>query len=41
MTTNGNGNQPVGLLFAGSATSSIANPIGAVLSALNVTIDGQ
>jgi hypothetical protein len=43
MTTNGGsgGNQPVGLLFAGSATSSIANPIDAVLSALNVTIDGQ
>ncbi len=32
------GNRPVGLLFAGSATHTIANPIGDVLKALNVTI---
>lgn len=32
------GNRPVGLLFAGSATHTIANPIGAVLSALGVSI---
>lgn len=30
--------QPVGLLFAGSATHTIANPIGAVLASLGVTI---
>lgn len=32
------GNRPVGLLFAGSATHTIANPIGEVLAALGVTI---
>lgn len=32
------GNNPVGLLFAGSATHTIANPIAAVLAALQVTI---
>jgi hypothetical protein len=32
------GNRPVGLLFAGSATHTIANPIAAVLGALGVTI---
>ncbi len=32
------GNRPVGLLFAGSATHTIANPIQKVLSALNVSI---
>lgn len=32
------GNRPVGLLFAGSSTHTIANPISAVLSALGVTI---
>jgi hypothetical protein len=31
-------NAPVGLLFAGSPNSTIANPIGAVLNALNVNI---
>lgn len=31
-------NQPVGLLFAGSSFVTIANPINAVLSALNVSI---
>lgn len=30
----------VGLLFAGSSTSTIANPIGAVLNSLNVTMAG-
>lgn len=30
---------PVGLLFAGSSTRTIANPIGAVLSRFNVSID--
>jgi hypothetical protein len=34
-------NKPVGLLFAGSATSTIANPINAVLSEFGVTIDGN
>jgi hypothetical protein len=32
---------PIGLLFAGSSTMTIANPIGAVLSAFDVTIDGE
>lgn len=32
------GNRPVGLLFAGSTTHTIANPIQAVLTALGVTI---
>ncbi len=32
------GNRPVGLLFAGSATHTIGNPISNVLKALNVTI---
>jgi hypothetical protein len=30
--------QPAGLLFAGSATHTIANPISAVLAALGITI---
>ena len=34
------GNDPVGLLFAGSSSTTIANRIGDVLSALNVTVDG-
>ena len=33
-------NLPVGLLFAGSSSSTIANPIDLVLEALGVTIDG-
>ena len=33
--------KPVGLLFAGSSTVTVANPIGAVLSAFDVTIDGE
>ena len=32
-------NNPVGLLFAGSSSDTIANPIGPVLSRFNVTID--
>ena len=32
------GNRPVGLLFAGSATHTIANHIGQVLTALGVTV---
>ncbi len=34
-------NRPVGLLFAGSAFFTIANPIDDVLSAFGVTIDGN
>lgn len=33
--------KPVGLLFAGSATVTVANPIDAVLDAFGVTIDGE
>ncbi|MGH7589322.1 MAG: hypothetical protein ACRELU_12095, partial [Gemmatimonadota bacterium] len=36
-----NARRPVGLLFAGSSSSTIANPIDFVLDALNVTIDGE
>jgi len=35
------GKNPVGLLFAGSSTFTVANPIGAVLDAFGVTIDGE
>lgn len=35
------GLNPVGLLFAGNATSTIANPIDEVLARFNVTIDGD
>jgi hypothetical protein len=36
------GRQPVGLLFAGTSSGyTFANPIGAVLKAFNVTIDGN
>jgi PKD repeat protein len=34
-------NNPVGLLFAGSSTHTIANPIGMVLDAFSVSIDGS
>ncbi len=34
-------NKPVGLLFAGSQTVTIANPIDSVLNTFGVTIDGQ
>jgi hypothetical protein len=40
VTDNASAN-PVALLFAGGQTTTIGNPIGAVLSALNVTIDGK
>ncbi len=33
--------QPVGLLFAGSSSFTIANPIGTVLARFGVTIDGE
>lgn len=36
-----NDRRPVGLLFAGSSFYTIANPIGDVLSAFQVTIDGE
>jgi hypothetical protein len=41
IVTNNSSKRPVGLLFAGSSDGyTIANPIGAVLNALGVTIDG-
>jgi hypothetical protein len=36
-----NARKPVGLLFAGGSTSTVATPIGPVLRRFNVTIDGQ
>lgn len=33
--------RPVGLLFAGSRTNTIANPIGAVLDRFDVVVDGE
>lgn len=36
-----NGNNPVGLLFAGSSSYTIANPIGPVLTTFDVTIDSE
>ena len=33
--------RPVGLLFAGSRTNTIANPIGLVLERFGVTVDGE
>jgi hypothetical protein len=35
------GKNPVGLLFAGSSTFTVANPIDAVLDIFGVTIDGE
>jgi hypothetical protein len=35
------GKNPVGLLFAGSSTMTVANPIDDVLDAFGVTIDGE
>jgi len=35
------GNNPVGLLFAGSSSVTIANPIDAVLAAFSASIDGE
>jgi hypothetical protein len=40
-STGSNNRKPVGLLFAGSSSFTVANPIGAVLSAFGVTIDGE
>ena len=40
VTDDANAN-PVALLFAGSSRTTIGNPIGAVLSALGITIDGK
>jgi hypothetical protein len=37
----GNARKPVGLVFAGSPTMTIANPIGPVLERFKVTVDGQ
>ena len=39
VTNNGN-NSPVGLLYAGSSTRTLANPIGLVLTRFGVTVDG-
>jgi hypothetical protein len=33
--------RPVGLLFAGSPTTTVANPIDAVLAAFGITVDGE
>ena len=41
IVTDNTSANPVALLFAGGQTTTIGNPIGAVLSALNVTIDGK
>jgi hypothetical protein len=41
IVTNDDACQPVGLLFAGSSTTTIANPIDVVLSYFGVTVDGQ
>ena len=39
--TKANNRKPVGLLFAGSTTMTVANPIDAVLDRFGVTIDGE
>jgi PKD repeat protein len=39
IVTNNTSKSPVGLLFAGSSTRTLANPIGAVLSRFGVSID--
>jgi len=43
LVTNNTAANPVGLLFAGNRTGTyaFANPIGAVLSSFNVTVDGK
>jgi hypothetical protein len=43
LVTDDPGKNPVGLLFAGTSDGklAVANPIGAVLSAFDVTIDGE
>jgi hypothetical protein len=40
VVTNDDNNNPVGLLFAGSSTHTIANPIGLVLERFGVDVDG-
>ena len=39
IVTNNSNRNPVGLLFAGSSTTTFANPIGAVLNEFGVSID--
>ena len=41
IVTNDESCNPVGLLFAGSSTVTIANPIGPVLQRFGVTVDGD
>lgn len=41
IVTNDSYNHPVALLFAGSSTNTLANPIDVVLSRFNVTIDNS
>ena len=41
IVTDDKAKNPVGLLFAGSSTMTVANPIDAVLEAFNVKIDGK
>ena len=41
IVTDDSNKNPVGLLFAGSSTHTLANPIGAVLNRFNVTIDNE
>ncbi|MGO9613172.1 MAG: hypothetical protein ACLPX5_09065 [Dissulfurispiraceae bacterium] len=41
IVTNDSNAYPVALLFAGSSSTTIANPIDTVLSSLGVTIDGK
>lgn len=41
ITTNNSAHNPVGLLFAGSSTTTIANPIGEVLTKLSQALGGS
>lgn len=41
IVTDNDNKSPVGLLFAGSSTRTIANPIGPVLARFNVAIDSE
>ena len=40
-STGSNNRKPVGLLFAGSSSFTVANPIGPVLTQFGVTVDGE
>lgn len=40
-STGSNNRKPVGLLFAGSSSFTVVNPIDAVLGAFGVTVDGE